>query len=156
MSTPKQLFNWSSTLVTWTTDCQTPSVFGSRTLCQTNLRGLDWVITHPSLRAGFPHGCLLSPLLYTHNCAPKHNSNTIVRFADDTKEDKLISVEDESGNREKVRRLIGWCSDNNLHLNTTKIRSLWTSGVRGCGEGLGILFPGCAQHRRFDLRSQHS
>ena len=34
-----------------------------------------------------PQECMLSPLLYslfTHNCMAKHDSNTIIKFADDT------------------------------------------------------------------------
>ena len=34
-----------------------------------------------------PQGCVLSPLLYslfTHDCMAKHNSNTIIKFADNT------------------------------------------------------------------------
>ena len=34
-----------------------------------------------------PQGCVLSPLLYSlfiHDCVARHNSNTIIKFADDT------------------------------------------------------------------------
>jgi hypothetical protein len=36
---------------------------------------------------GAPQGCVLSPLMYslfTHDCMARHNSNTIIKFADDT------------------------------------------------------------------------
>jgi hypothetical protein len=39
------------------------------------------------LNTGAPQGCALCPLLYslfTHNCVAKQDSNTIIRFADDT------------------------------------------------------------------------
>ena len=34
-----------------------------------------------------PQGCVLSPLLsslFTHDCMARHDSNTIIKFADDT------------------------------------------------------------------------
>ena len=36
---------------------------------------------------GTPQGCMLSPILYslfTHDCTARHDSNTIIKFADDT------------------------------------------------------------------------
>ncbi|TKS65504.1 RNA-directed DNA polymerase from mobile element jockey [Collichthys lucidus] len=62
-----------------------------------------------SLSTGSPQSCVLSPLLYslyTHDCAPVHHSNTIVKFADDTTVVGLISGGDESAYREEVERLL--------------------------------------------------
>jgi hypothetical protein len=52
-----------------------------------------------------PQGCMISPLLFTHDCVGKHDSNTI----------------DEAAYREEVRDLV-WCQDNNLSLNVSKTK----------------------------------
>lgn len=47
-----------------------------------------------SVSTGSPQGCVLSRVLYalwTHDCTPAHQSNTIVKFADDTMVVGLIS-----------------------------------------------------------------
>ena len=46
----------------------------------------------------------------------KHDSNTIINFADDTTVVGLITGNDETAYREEVRDLTVWCKDNNLSL----------------------------------------
>jgi hypothetical protein len=53
-----------------------------------------------------PQGCVLSPLLYslfTHICTVRHDSNTIIKFADGTT--GLITDNNETAYREEVRDL---------------------------------------------------
>jgi hypothetical protein len=75
------------------------------------------------LNTGAPRECVLSPLLYslfTHDCTARHNSNTIIKFADDTTLVGLITDNDETAYREEIRDLTMWCKDNNLSLNVIK------------------------------------
>ena len=68
--------------------------------------------------------CILSPLLYslfTHDCVAMHASNSIIKFADDTAVEDLITNNDETAYRE-VRALGVWCQENNLSLNVNKKR----------------------------------
>ena len=74
-----------------------------------------------------PHGCVLSPLLYslfTHDCVTKHNSNTIIKFADNTTVVGLITDNDETAYREEVRDLAVWCQNSNLSLNLSKTKEM--------------------------------
>ena len=79
------------------------------------------------LNTGAPQGCVLSLLLYslfTHDCTARHDSNTIIKFADDTTVVGLISDNDEPAYREEVRDLAVWCNDNNLSLNVSKTKEM--------------------------------
>ena len=62
--------------------------------------------------------------LFTHDCVAKHNSNTIIKFADDTTVVGLITDNNETAFKEEVRELAVWCQDNNLSLNVSKTKEL--------------------------------
>jgi hypothetical protein len=78
-----------------------------------------------NINTGFLQGCVLSPLLhflFTHNRVAKHDSNTIISFADETTVVGLITNKNETAYREEVRDLAGWCQDNNLSLKVIKTK----------------------------------
>ena len=54
----------------------------------------------------------------------KHDSNIIIKFADDTTVEGLITNNVETAYREEVRELAVWCQDNNLSLNDSKTKEL--------------------------------
>ena len=70
---------------------------------------------------------MLSPLLhsvFTHECTARHNSNTVIKFADDTTVVGLITDNDKTAYSEEVRNLAVWCQDNNLSLNVNKTKEM--------------------------------
>ena len=70
---------------------------------------------------------MLNPLLYSlfpHDCTARHASNIFIKFADAPTVVGLITDNDETAYREKVRELAVWCQDNNLALNVSKTKEL--------------------------------
>ena len=70
---------------------------------------------------------MLSPLLYslfTHDCTARHNSNTIIKFADDKTVVGLIPKYDETAYREEVKDLAVWCQDINLSIKVIKTKEM--------------------------------
>jgi gmma-aminobutyric acid receptor subunit gamma/cGMP-dependent protein kinase 2 len=85
------------------------------------------ISTSLTLNTGAPQRCVLSPLLYalfTHDCVAMHASNSIIKFADNTTVEDLITNNDETAYREEVRALGVWCQENNLSLNLNKTKEM--------------------------------
>ncbi len=78
-----------------------------------------------TISTGVPQGCVLSLFLfslYTHDCIPLYNNNTIIKFADDTTVVGLITRGDESAYIEEIKKLMEWCTENNLALYIKKTK----------------------------------
>jgi hypothetical protein len=72
-------------------------------------------------------GCILSPLLYsrfTSDCVALHDTNSVIKFADNTMAVGLITDNKKSAYREEVSELALWCHDNSLFLIVSKTKEL--------------------------------
>ena len=54
----------------------------------------------------------------------RHDSNSIIKFADDTSVVGLITNNHETAHREEVRDLAMWCQDKNLSLIVIKTKEM--------------------------------
>jgi hypothetical protein len=103
---------------------------------------------------------LLSVLLcslFTHDSTARHDSNTIIKFADDTTVVGLITDNDETAYREEVRDLAVWCQDNKLSLNVIKTKEMIVDYKKRRTEYSPILIDGAVveQVERFKFLGVH-
>ncbi|KAI4887377.1 hypothetical protein NFI96_006708 [Prochilodus magdalenae] len=99
------------------------------------------------LSTGSPQGCVLSPLLFTlltYDCSPIHPGCHIVKFADDTAVVGCITNSDESGYRQEVEHLEGWCRKNNLCISIKKAKQMIVDFRRGIHAHLPLHVGGSA------------
>ena len=74
----------------------------------------------------------------------RHDSNTIIKFADDTAVVGLITDNDETVCREEVRHLAVWCQNNNLSPNVIKTTEMIVDYWKKRTENTPILIDGAA------------
>ena len=85
---------------------------------------------------------MLSPFLYTlftHDCMARHDSNTIIKFADDTTVVGLVTDNNETAYREEVRDLARWCQNNNVSFNVTMTKEIIVDYRKRSTEHVPIL-----------------
>ena len=94
--------------------------------------------------------------LFTHDCMARHDSNTIIKFANDTTVVGLITENNEIAYREEFRTLAVWCQDNNLFLNVIKTKEMIVDYRKKRAEHTPILINGAVveQVKKFKIQIQ--
>jgi hypothetical protein len=119
LSTKLRTLGLNTSLCNWILDFLTG--------CPPGGKGKQQHICHADPQHGAPQGSVLSPHLYylfTHDFVAKHDSNTIIKFDDDTTVVGMITDNNEIAYREEVRDLAVWYQDNNLSLNVSKTKEM--------------------------------
>lgn len=76
---------------------------------------------------GAPQGCVISPALftlYTNDCRSTVENIPLIKFADDSTLQGLISNMDDGPYLSAVDNFVSWCEDNFLCLNVSKTKEL--------------------------------
>ena len=77
---------------------------------------------------GSPQGCVLSPVLftiYTNICQINNNAVKLIKFADDSCIEGLISSDDDTESYfNEINYFTSWCEENKLLLNTDKTKEV--------------------------------
>ena len=79
----------------------------------------------PTVKAGAPHGCVLSVLLgtlFTNDCISSHDSVLIFKFSDDI----IIAciIRNSGDNREEVERMVDLSDVNNVEPNASNTKEM--------------------------------
>jgi hypothetical protein len=85
--------------------------------------------------------------LFTHDCMASNDSNTIIKFADETTVVGLTTDNDETVYREEVRDLAVWYQDNNLSLNVSNTKKLIVDNGKRRAEQAPINIDGAVVER---------
>ena len=109
----------NKTLIAWVLDFMT----GREQYVKVRGEKSDIITTN----TGAPQGCVISPMLFilhTNDCLSYSPQVPLLKFADDTTLQGMITEDDESTYREEVDQFVSWCGKNHLELNVSKTKEL--------------------------------
>ncbi len=74
-----------------------------------------------------------------HDCVATFDSNTIIKFADDTAVVGLITDDNEKAYLKELKGLTHWCPDNNLLMNISKTKDMIVDFGKKHGRNYALL-----------------